>query len=47
MLSRSVLDALLPEGPFWEPEAESDYDKLLDGIAENSFFGFSIIKLTE
>jgi hypothetical protein len=36
MLSRDVLDILLPEGAFWEPEAEDDYDNLLEGIAENT-----------
>ena len=36
MLNRSVLTALLPQGRFWEPEFDSDYDHLLDGIAENS-----------
>ena len=36
MLSRSVLTSLLPQGRFWEPEFDSDYDHLLDGIAENS-----------
>ena len=35
-LSRAVIDALLPEGPAWTPESGSDYDNLLDGIANNS-----------
>lgn len=35
-LSRAVIDALLPSGPIWTPESDSDYDKLLDGIADNS-----------
>ncbi len=35
-LSRSVLNALLPSGSFWEPAAGDDYDLLLDGIAQNS-----------
>lgn len=35
-LSRAVIDALLPSGPVWTPEADSDYDNLLDGIADNS-----------
>lgn len=34
--SREVLTSLLPRGLFWEPELNSDYDKLLDGISENS-----------
>ena len=35
-LSRAVIDALLPRGPVWTPDADSDYDKFLDGIADNS-----------
>lgn len=35
-LSRAVIDALLPQGPAWTPDADSDYDKFLDGIADNS-----------
>lgn len=34
-LSRAIINALLPDGEFWSPAAESDYDKLLDGIASN------------
>jgi hypothetical protein len=36
--SRSVLDALWPEGAFWTPATDDDYDKLLDGIADNTQF---------
>lgn len=36
MLSRSVIDTLLPRGPAWEPAADDDYDLLLEGIADNS-----------
>jgi hypothetical protein len=36
MLSRDVLNALLPEGSFWEPASDDDYDLLFEGIAENS-----------
>ena len=36
MFSRGVISALLPEGSAWEPEADSDYDYLLNGIGENS-----------
>lgn len=35
-LSRSVINAILPEGAFWEPAADDDYDKLLNGIANNT-----------
>ena len=35
-LSRAIIDALLPQGPAWTPDADSDYDNLLDGIADNS-----------
>ena len=35
-LSRAIIDALLPQGPAWTPEADSDYDNLLEGIADNS-----------
>lgn len=35
-MSRDVLNALLPEGSFWTPAQDDDYDKLLEGIAENS-----------
>jgi hypothetical protein len=34
--SRNVLDAIWPKGAFWEPASDDDYDKLLDGIAENT-----------
>ena len=36
MSSRDVINALLPEGFFWVPATDDDYDKLLDGIADNS-----------
>jgi hypothetical protein len=36
MLSRSIINALFPQGRAWEPAADSDYDHLLDGIAANS-----------
>ncbi len=35
-LSRSAIDALLPEGIAWSPAADDDYDLLLEGIADNS-----------
>ncbi|HPS59352.1 MAG TPA: hypothetical protein PK514_14710 [Spirochaetota bacterium] len=44
-LSRSILNALLPEGSFWEPAAGDDYDLLLDGIAENSEKVYQDLKL--
>ena len=34
--SRQVINALWPEGSFWTPKIGSDYDKLLDGVADNS-----------
>ena len=36
MLSRAILNSLWPEGSFWTPAPEDDYDLLLDGISENS-----------
>lgn len=36
MLSRDVLNVLMPKGSAWEPDQSSDYEKLLQGIAENS-----------
>lgn len=30
-ISRSMLDALLPDGPLWVPETEKDFDLFLDG----------------
>lgn len=33
---KHVLDALWPEGAFWEPEKGDDYDMLLEGAADNS-----------
>lgn len=44
MLSRSVLNSLLPSGAFWEPSAESDYDNLLEGIASNSEIVYQHLK---
>lgn len=35
-LSREIINALLPDGKFWEVEELSDLDKLYDGIAANS-----------
>ena len=35
-LMRAVYDALLPSGSLWVPEESEDFDKLLDGMAENS-----------
>jgi hypothetical protein len=35
-LSRKVINSLWPEGSFWVPKTGSDYDKLLDGVADNS-----------
>jgi hypothetical protein len=36
MLSRDILNILLPDGSFWIPEIDQDYDNLFQGIAENS-----------
>lgn len=36
MLSRAVIDALLPPGSLWIPQDDADLDKLLDGIAANA-----------
>lgn len=36
MLSRDLLNSLLPLGSFWQPEVDDDYDNLFEGIAENS-----------
>ncbi len=44
MLSRSILNSLLPEGAFWTPAADSDYDKLLNGIADNSQAMYEVLK---
>jgi hypothetical protein len=33
---REILNALMPEGSFWTPAEDDDYDKLLDGVAQNS-----------
>jgi hypothetical protein len=35
-MSRQILNALWPEGSFWNSAENDDYDKLLDGVAENS-----------
>jgi len=35
-MSKSIVNALLPEGDFWTPEELDDYDLLLEGIGENS-----------
>jgi len=32
---REAVDALLPQGAAWKPAHGGDYDKLLDGVAEN------------
>jgi hypothetical protein len=34
--SRDILDALWPEGSFWTPATDDDYDNLLDGVADNT-----------
>lgn len=34
--SRDTLNALLPEGSFWTPAKDDYFDKLLDGIADNT-----------
>ena len=36
MFSRAIINALMPSGSAWEPEADDDYDFLLNGIGENS-----------
>jgi len=36
MLSRAIINSLLPPGAAWAPKADSDYDLLLEGIADNS-----------
>lgn len=36
MFSRDVINALWPDGSFWNWIPEDDYDLLLDGIAENT-----------
>ena len=43
-LSRAVLNSLLPQGQFWTPAAQSDYDKLLNGIADNSESVYQVLK---
>lgn len=43
-LSRAVLNSLLPEGAFWTPAVESDYDLLLEGIADNSEEVYQVLK---
>jgi hypothetical protein len=43
-ISRAVLNSLLPEGAFWTPAAESDYDLLLEGIADNSEALYQVLK---
>jgi len=32
---RGVVDALLPKGSIWQPAYGGDFDRLLDGVAEN------------
>ena len=34
-VSRAFLDSILPPGSLWIPAEDEDFDKLLDGIAEN------------
>ena len=34
-ISRTILDAFMPEGSLWNPEPDGDFDKLLDAMAEN------------
>jgi hypothetical protein len=36
MRSRDVINALLPDGSAWTPAPNSDYNKLLNGIGDNS-----------
>jgi len=36
ILTRQIINALLPEGAAWEPKEDDDYNRLLNGIAENS-----------
>ena len=43
-LSRSIINALLPEGAFWEPAAGNEYDLLLDGMAENTQQVYEFLK---
>ena len=33
---RALINSLLPPGPLWNPEEDEDFDKLLDGMADNS-----------
>ena len=42
--SRRILNALLPQGWFWTPKPLSDYDKLLDGVSNNSGAVYSDLK---
>ena len=35
-MHKDVINALLPDGKFWEVKPESDLDKLYDGCAENA-----------
>lgn len=46
-ISRATLNALLPEGAFWEPAAGDDYDLLLEGIAENTEVNYTFLKQLE
>lgn len=34
-ITRAVLDALLPPGSIWTPKDDADFDKLLEGMADN------------
>lgn len=36
MLSRDTLNALMPEGAFWQPATDDDYDLLLEGVSQNT-----------
>ena len=36
LLSRAVINALLPPGSLWTPQDDADLDKLLDGVAANA-----------
>lgn len=36
MFNREIINSLWPEGAFWRPAADDDYDKLLNGVAFNS-----------
>jgi hypothetical protein len=43
MFNRSVINTLLPGGSAWSPVTDGDFDKLLDGIGENSDVVFNVL----